>query len=370
MTLDALKGFVLLFVAVLVQVSILSAYAPLGGTPDLVLVLLIAIALLRGSIFGAAVGFAAGLLIDTANLGTLGFTSLLLTLAGFWTGRYGETTAQDRFHAPFTSVAIITFLYGLAALALSFVLGEPAPAGAVIAGLPVTMLLNLLLTWPVYRFARRLFRLRTPSTGCTRYVCLASGRRSRRFLPGDPRVAEPYRLTPQLALRVAILGFVAVAVFAVLFLRLWALQVLSGNKYRVEATANRVRTIQIEAPRGDILARDGQVLVGNTVGWSLELWPADLPKHWPAERKELRALAVAADIPVEKILAQMKLYADDPSTPIVLRRGIHPDQRYFLQERQLKFPACSSRRPRFAATRTSRSPRRCSGTSGRSRRTS
>ena len=42
-----------------------------------------------------------GLLIDIANLGTLGFTSLLLTLAGFWTGRYGETTARDRFHAPF-----------------------------------------------------------------------------------------------------------------------------------------------------------------------------------------------------------------------------------------------------------------------------
>jgi hypothetical protein len=46
---------------------------------------------------------------------------------------------------------------------------------------------------------------------------------SRRFLPGDPRVSEPYRLTPQLALRVAVLGFFALALFAVLFLRLWAL---------------------------------------------------------------------------------------------------------------------------------------------------
>ena len=52
---------------------------------------------------------------------------------------------------------------------------------------------------------------------------------SRRFLPGDPRVSEPYRLTPQLALRVAVLGFFALALFAVLFLRLWALQVLSGD---------------------------------------------------------------------------------------------------------------------------------------------
>ena len=96
----------------LVQVSVLDVYPPFGGTADLVLVALIAIALLRGSIFGAIAGFGAGYLIDTANLGILGFTSLLLTLAGFWTGRYGETTARDRFHAPYTSVAVITLLYG------------------------------------------------------------------------------------------------------------------------------------------------------------------------------------------------------------------------------------------------------------------
>jgi rod shape-determining protein MreD len=153
---DALKAGGLLFLAVLVQISILDAYSPLGGSANLVLVALIAIALLRGSIFGAVAGFGAGLLIDTANLATLGFTSLLLTLAGFWTGRYGETTARDRFHAPFTSVAVITVLYGLGTLALGFVLGQPAPAGAYLAGLPATVLLNLVLTWPVYASVRRL----------------------------------------------------------------------------------------------------------------------------------------------------------------------------------------------------------------------
>src|SRR5439155_7695142 len=69
---DPLKAGLLVFVAGLVQVSILSAYAPLGGTADIVLVSLLALALLRGSLFGAAAGFSAGLLIDTANLGTLG----------------------------------------------------------------------------------------------------------------------------------------------------------------------------------------------------------------------------------------------------------------------------------------------------------
>ncbi len=157
MTFDILKAIALLFVAVLLQVSVFDVYHPLGGTADIVLVSLIAVALLRGSVFGAISGFGAGYLIDTANLGILGFTSLLLTLAGFWTGRYGETTGRDRFHAPYTSVAVITLLYGIGALALDFVLGQPAPAGPYLSGLPATVLLNLILTWPVYTFARRLF---------------------------------------------------------------------------------------------------------------------------------------------------------------------------------------------------------------------
>ena len=157
MTWDILKAALLLFVAVLVQVAVLSAYHPLGGRADIVLVVLLSIALLRGAIFGAVSGFAAGLLIDTANLDTLGFTSLLLTVAGFWIGRYGETTARDRFHAPYLSVAVVTALYTVCALALRFVLGDPAPAGVVLAGLPASILLNLILTLPIYALARRIF---------------------------------------------------------------------------------------------------------------------------------------------------------------------------------------------------------------------
>src|SRR5207248_6729343 len=114
-------------------------------------------------------------------------------------------------------------------------------------------------------------------TAPTRCACLAEKRS--RFLPGDPRVEEPYRLTPQLALRVAILGFLALTVFAVLFLRLWALQVLSGDKYRAQANDNRVRTVQTDAPRGSIVDRDGHTIVKNVLGTSLELWPSDLPAY-------------------------------------------------------------------------------------------
>ncbi len=161
---------------------------------------------------------------------------------------------------------------------------------------------------------------------------------SRRFLPGDPRVAEPYRLTPQLALRVAILGFLALALFAVLFLRLWALQVLSGERYLAQANDNRVRTLRLEAPRGPILDRNGRVLVTNIPGTRVELWPSDLPKTWPAQRAELRKLANVTGVATTDIVAELAKHGDDPLTPVVVQRGIKQQQIYYLLEHQAEFP--------------------------------
>ena len=153
---DGIKASLVLFVAALLQLSVLSEYR-LFRTSSIVLVALLSIALLRGSIFGAVAGFMTGLLIDTATLGTLGVTSLLLTVGGFWIGRYGETTARDRFHAPYLSVAVVTVLYAFGQVLLQFMLGEPAPAGLVANGVPLALLVNLLLTLPVYALIRRLF---------------------------------------------------------------------------------------------------------------------------------------------------------------------------------------------------------------------
>jgi len=135
---------------------VITQYPPFR-TSSIVLVMLLSIALLRGSVFGAVAGFGVGLLLDIATLGTLGVTALLFTVAGFWIGRYGETTARDRFHAPYLSVAVVTVLFAFGQLVLQFVLGEPAPAGLVLHGLPLALLLNLILTLPVYALARRLF---------------------------------------------------------------------------------------------------------------------------------------------------------------------------------------------------------------------
>jgi rod shape-determining protein MreD len=157
--LDAAKAAGLVFLVAILQASVFSSVTILHGTPDLLLVTIICVSLLRGPMVGAVAGFWGGLLLDTANLETLGVTSLLLTIAGYWTGRYGETTGRDRAHAPFVSVAVITFLYALGSLTFHFVLGEPAPARTVLwTTLFQGIVLNLILTWPVYRLARLIVR--------------------------------------------------------------------------------------------------------------------------------------------------------------------------------------------------------------------
>jgi rod shape-determining protein MreD len=156
---DAAKAVGVLFLAVVLQISIFSGIDILGGRPDLLLVTLIMIALRRGAIFGAAAGFGAGLLYDMGTFGTLGFIALLYTLVGYWIGRYGETTGRDRSHAPLLSVAVVTVLFSVGALMLHFMLGQNAPARAVLLdSLVPTVILNLLLTFPVHAAITRIFR--------------------------------------------------------------------------------------------------------------------------------------------------------------------------------------------------------------------
>ncbi len=82
-------------------------------------------------------------------------------------------------------------------------------------------------------------------------------------------------------MRVAVLGGIALVAFAAIFFRLWFLEVLSGEEYLKEANANRVREIKIQAPRGEILDRNGEVLVDNRTALSLQVQPDKLPADDP-----------------------------------------------------------------------------------------
>jgi penicillin-binding protein 2 len=98
-------------------------------------------------------------------------------------------------------------------------------------------------------------------------------------------------LTPQLAFRVAVIGGVALVMFALIFFRLWYLQVLSGDKYLAAASDNRVREIKVQAPRGEIVDRHGQALVENRNSLSIKLTPDKLPEDIGEREEVYRRLA-------------------------------------------------------------------------------
>lgn len=160
---------------------------------------------------------------------------------------------------------------------------------------------------------------------------------SPRFLPPDPSVSAPYRLTPGLALRVGVLGVVALAVFAVLFFRLWSLQVLSGAEYLDAAQNNQLRTIRVEAPRGPILDRKGRVIVGNVPGTAVKLWVGDIPKK-EGRYRMIQQLAAVLEVPVQRLAREVDARGGDPLTPITVKTAVRSDQVFYLQEHAADFP--------------------------------
>jgi penicillin-binding protein 2 len=146
-------------------------------------------------------------------------------------------------------------------------------------------------------------------------------------------------LTPQLAVRVAILGGIALAAFAVIFFRLWFLQVLSSDKYVAEARGNQLREIRVQAPRGDIVDREGRVLVRNRVGEAVKLSPAGLPES-TAERRELyRRLARLLDMRPRGIERSVDEQFDElPFSQATVKQDVPRDVVMYIGERREDFP--------------------------------
>jgi rod shape-determining protein MreD len=158
---EGLRASAVLFLAAMLQVVVVSSVAVAGGAPDLLLVVVVSLGLLRGSVPGAAFGFVGGLIVDLLTLETLGISSLVLTLAGFWAGRWVETTGRGRRLAPLIAVAVITVLAAAFAFVLHWMLGEDVVVRhAFLTVLVPTLLANLVLAYPVYLLVRAAVRER------------------------------------------------------------------------------------------------------------------------------------------------------------------------------------------------------------------
>jgi penicillin-binding protein 2 len=152
-------------------------------------------------------------------------------------------------------------------------------------------------------------------------------------------------MSNRLALRIALFGGFAVVLFAVLFFRLWLLQVIDGEKYLAEAKNNRTRSYRVSAPRGEILDRNGKVLVANRTSLALQVNPRKLPANQAERRAELSQLAELTHSTLRRLRRTMheelKLA---PAAPVTLRRDVGHYLVYYLQENQERFPGVEVQR--------------------------
>lgn len=160
--------------------------------------------------------------------------------------------------------------------------------------------------------------------------------------PPDSRRAP---VSPQLALRVAVIGGIALALFAIIFFRLWFLQVLSGDKYLAQANDNRVRDVVVAAPRGDIVDRSGRVMVDSRVAIAAQIQSQELPED-PAQRASLyrRLGAVLRMSPrriAETVDEQKKLL---PYANITIKADVSQATYAYLVERGYEFPSVTVNR--------------------------
>ncbi len=143
----------------------------------------------------------------------------------------------------------------------------------------------------------------------------------------------------RLALRTGVVGGVAVVLFAILFFRLWNLQVLSGEEYLAEAKNNRTREFRVLAPRGSILDRDGGTLVDNRTSLALQVNTAKLPSDPREEEAVLTRLGELVDMSLAKVRKTIaKEEAVAAGAPVTLRRDVGNDLLYYLEENQDHFP--------------------------------
>ena len=148
--------------------------------------------------------------------------------------------------------------------------------------------------------------------------------------------------TAQFSFRIAVIGGMAVLAFAVIFFRLWYLQVLSSDRYAAAAANNQIREIRVQAPRGEILDRDGRVLVGNRSALTLQVNISDLPGFRPERHRVLHRVSDITGIPYERMIKKIGVQRRlGIGAPVALLRDVPDDLVFYLRENADEFSGVS-----------------------------
>jgi rod shape-determining protein MreD len=151
-----LRAMALAVALVFFQTGVVSEVPIFGVSVDLSPLLVAFVGLLCGSTIGAVMGFVVGLLVDLALLQTLGVTSLIMTLIGYWCGRLRELRDPQAALTPVLVGAGATAVSLVGYSMMQFMLGVDAPVSfELVRQIVLGVLVNTVLALPTWLVVKR-----------------------------------------------------------------------------------------------------------------------------------------------------------------------------------------------------------------------
>lgn len=143
----------------------------------------------------------------------------------------------------------------------------------------------------------------------------------------------------QLKGRFAVLGLIALVLLGGLLVRLWSMQVLSGESFAAQAEENRIRQVSIPASRGRILDAKGRPLVTNRPVMAVTVAPTLLSRENSATL--ITRLSTVIDVSVPEIVKHLTSYKAERLAPRVVRVDVPMSTVSYLVEHAPEFPDVS-----------------------------
>ena len=158
--------------------------------------------------------------------------------------------------------------------------------------------------------------------------------RPRRSVNVAALVASPEDVPSRPRLRIRIIAAVVLALFGVMVLRLWTLQVIDRHVYAAAVNTNALRSVTVPAPRGLIVDRRGTVLAGNTVENEIVLSRNEAHQD-PSIVGKVAALAGVAPKTIQAALTDQQY---SPYDPVPVLQNASPATVQYLDAHQAEFP--------------------------------
>jgi penicillin-binding protein 2 len=141
-------------------------------------------------------------------------------------------------------------------------------------------------------------------------------------------------------LRLTVILIVVVSLFVALFARLWFLQVINAPSAQLAVQDQGIKYIYTQGPRGEILDRNGNVLVGNRTSEVIQVSDRLTALHDPPMLVQLAALLGET---VKELKVAINDTALSPSySPAVVLTDASPSEILYIQEHQDLFPGVSA----------------------------